>query len=216
MSGAQFQMLLGSGIRAALTFVAGTIDTSGLVTSHNFSIDCGSGGNVAIALTGIFNGTFTAVTIGGQTGSIRVQRQAGGNNAPVAIATASGVPAGTQTITVTSSAGNTVWVCMTYNLSGVTSLTPASTGSDAHVTGGCSGTLSNPAFGCTLGITQCGNGGTPVTWTGLTKDDTEGTGVAQAASAHQNFSTANAALAWSTSFGGSNNQTAAAWASWGP
>ncbi len=207
-------VIIGGG-GATLTYVSSVRDTTGATNSHNFSLDCGAGGGVAVAICCGNNVTFSAVTIGGQSATIHVTQAIGGTNAPIGIASATGCPSGTQTITVTTVGNALQWDCFVYVLSGAGSNTPTATGSDAHAIGGDSGNLSNVANGCTLGITQCGNGGA-VTWTELTKDAELGAGVARSASAHENFISANASLAWSTSFGGSGNQTGAAWASWGP
>ena len=215
MTAPTFQMLLmGAPAIAKATFLAGTRDTVTPATSHNYSLDCGIGGNVVVALS-VGTGTISSVTIGGQTATVVQQITMGGSGIRIALAAASGCPSGVQTIAVTMSTINGTWDGLTYQLEGVVNLTPTSSGNDSHVTGGCSGTLSNPANGCTIGYTGCSNGGA-VTWNGLTLDLEVGTGVGRSASAHQNFTAANAALAWSTSFGGSNNQTAAVWASWGP
>ena len=216
MSGVTFQLLLGSQAGATANFVAHSGIEGGFSTSHTFSIDCGLGGNVVAAIGCSFSGTISSVTIGGVSATIHVQRQAGGTNAPVGLASAAGVAPGTQSVVVNTSAGCASWTCHTFNLVGVGSLTPTSTGSGAATFGGDSGTLSNPANGCTIGMTHCGNGGSPATWTGLTKDVEDASGSHVECSAHANFTSANSALAWSTSFGGSNNQTSAVWASWGP
>jgi hypothetical protein len=214
MSGVTFQLLLGAAeVKAELTYVAGVKDITGSVTSHNFSIDCGAGGNVVVGLCG-GTGTISSVTIGGQTATIQVQttNNVGGR---IALATASGVPAGVQTVAETMSVVNTNWDCFTYTLQGAGSLTPTATGSDSDVVGGSSFNTSNVLKGCTLGYTMCTNGGA-VTWSGLTTDAEVGTGISRSSPAHDNYVAANAARAVTTSFGGSGNQTASVWASWGP
>lgn len=219
MAGAIFQVLLAGGLPpATATFIAKAgFDSTGVSSTHNFSISLGDGGNIAVLVYALVSGSFTAVTIGGITATIQVQRNAGGTNAPVAIATAVGCPSGTQTVAVTvSGAGATLWACHSYKLNGLGSQTPTATGSDAHTLGGCSGNFSVVEKGCTLGAGVCGNGGTPASWSGLTKDDETVSGTQVLSGAHLNSTVASAATAWSVSFGGANNQTAAVWASWGP
>lgn len=191
-------------------------ESSASSSTHTFTgMDCGGGGDIVAVLECHFSGTISSVTIGGVSATIHVQRQAGGTNAPVGIASAAGVPSGSQDVVVTTSGGCLKWGCHTFSLSNIVSHTPTATGSDAHTFGGCSGTLSFVDGGCTIGVTACGNGGT-VTWSGLTEDHEDVDGTLAMASAHLSSASADAALSWSTSFGGSNNQTTAAWASWGP
>ena len=219
MTAVTFQLLFGGSTppaRAAYVTNSGLVLT-GLTNTNTFSIDCGNGGDVVTLLGASGTGgiTFSTVTIGGVSATVNVQVSTGGSNVPCGIASARGCPSGVQNVVVTLSGNAASWVCHTLNMTGVGSITPTATGSDSHAIGGESSTLSNPANGCTVAVGMCTNGGAPTVWTGLTKDADVGATTFQVPGAHQNFITANAALAWTITYGGSNNQTAGCWASWG-
>ena len=201
---------------ARASFITSQRDTTAVLTTHTISVDCGLGGVVVAGLSCTFNGTISSVSIGGVSAPINVQRQAGGNNAPVAIATASGVGSGVQNIVLSTSAGNQTWTAFTYNLSGANSSTPTGSGSQNAVSGTMNFTISTATSGCVIGIGRCSNGTAPATWAVLIKDLELDNGSQVESVASLNDTTLNAALPASLVFGGTSGQEAVVWAAWSP
>lgn len=217
MSGATFQaLLMGGGDVVKLTLL--DHDFTGNVGggSHNFSMDCGAGGDIVLCAQIFTSGNFGTVTIGGVTATPRVIADIGTAGENVGIFTAAGVPSGVQTITLSVSGGSgqsSRWGAQLYSIKGQSSLTPASTATDTGAAP-ITATLNVPIGGAVLG-TGMGGGATSATWSGITEDvdDNDGLGTVNYTSASGTFAAGNASLSTTITFN-AGSQLAGAWAVW--
>lgn len=212
----QILMAGGTGL-VTLTLLSHSATGNVSGASHNFSMNCGAGGNIVLGAQIFTSGVFGTTTIGGVTATQRVLANIGAAGEKTAIYTASGVPSGTQTITLTVSGGSGVstrWGAQLYSISGQSSLTPVSTASD--ISAPISVTLNVPAGGAVLGTTEAGVSSSSSTWTGITEDvdDNDGLAAICYGSASASFPGGNASL--STSVTPNSGTAVGAWAVWGP
>lgn len=221
MSGVTFQLLLALGGLAKLTLL--DHDFTGNVpgaSSHNFSMDCGDGGDVVLGAHIFTSGNFGTVTIGGVTATQEVVADLGASGSNSGIFTASGVPSGTQTVSIGVSGGSGVstrFAAELYKIEGHASLTPDSTATDtSHTTGSPAATLNVPAGAAALGVAmELGGTATAASWSGLTEDVDDSASSTIYTSASDSFPGGDASLSTSVSFtGGTTLLAVGAWAVW--
>ena len=209
----------GAQINVDLTFLDHAFTGNVSAGSHNFSMNCGAGGDVILGAQIASTGVFGTVTIGGVTATQRTTVVSGGGFR-TAIYTATGVPSGTQTVAIAVSGGSGVstrWGAQLYSIKHQASLVPVSTATDnAHQTGTPAATLNVPIGGAAIGTAIDSGTSTTATWTGLTTDASDNSGVSTVySSGSTELPSGNASLSVSVAFtGGTIAGAVACWAVW--